>query len=141
MPRLGARFVDGSGRLTPEWRDYLLRLFSAGDAATLEAQLVRLADRVQDLETATGDGLAITGPSSVSVQGSVADGYVTITLANDNQIPGPEMVYGTDSNGAKGWRAMPPATPILPVVTGEIESGQPVFVYADDGSLIYTEVA
>lgn len=29
---------------------------------------------------------------------------------------------------------------ILPVVTGEIVSDQPVFVYADDGSLIYTEI-
>lgn len=29
---------------------------------------------------------------------------------------------------------------VLPVVTGEILDGQPVFVYADDGSLIYTEI-
>lgn len=29
---------------------------------------------------------------------------------------------------------------ILPVVTGEIVDDQPVFVYADDGSLIYTEI-
>lgn len=30
--------------------------------------------------------------------------------------------------------------PILPVVTGEIVGGQPVFVYLDDGSLVYTEI-
>lgn len=30
---------------------------------------------------------------------------------------------------------------VLPVVTGEIASGQPVFVYLDDGSLVYAEVA
>lgn len=29
---------------------------------------------------------------------------------------------------------------ILPVVSGEIVSGQPVFLIADDGSLIYTEI-
>jgi len=29
---------------------------------------------------------------------------------------------------------------ILPVVTGEIVDGQPVFLIADDGSLIYTEI-
>lgn len=29
---------------------------------------------------------------------------------------------------------------ILPVVTGEIVSGQPVFLIADDGNLIYTEI-
>lgn len=30
---------------------------------------------------------------------------------------------------------------VLPVVTGEIASNQPVFVYLDDGSLVYAEVA
>lgn len=30
---------------------------------------------------------------------------------------------------------------VLPVVTGEIIDGQPVLVHADDGSLIYSEVA
>lgn len=29
---------------------------------------------------------------------------------------------------------------VLPVVTGEIINGQPVFVYADNGSLVYSEV-
>lgn len=37
--------------------------------------------------------------------------------------------------------AMPSSGGILPVVTGEIVSGQPVFVYLDDGSLVYAEVA
>ena len=37
--------------------------------------------------------------------------------------------------------AMPSSGGILPVVTGEIVSGQPVFVYFDDGSLLYSEVA
>lgn len=31
-------------------------------------------------------------------------------------------------------------TAVLPVVTGEIVSGQPQFVYLDDGSLVYTEI-
>ena len=30
---------------------------------------------------------------------------------------------------------------VLPLVTGEIAGGQPVFMYADDGSLIYSEIA
>lgn len=29
---------------------------------------------------------------------------------------------------------------ILPVVTGEISGGQPVFVYQEDGSLVYAQV-
>ena len=39
------------------------------------------------------------------------------------------------------WEEIDTSGGILPVVTGEILSGQPVFVYADDGSLIYTEIA
>lgn len=38
------------------------------------------------------------------------------------------------------WEEVSASGGILPVVTGEIVSGQPVFVYADDGSLLYTEI-
>lgn len=39
------------------------------------------------------------------------------------------------SNGSGGTGG------VLPVVTGEVVSGQPWFVYNDDGSLVYAEVA
>lgn len=51
---------------------------------------------------------------------------VTLTILPDGRI-------SAASNGAGGGG-------ILPVVTGEISAGQPVFVYLDNGSLVYTQV-
>lgn len=49
----------------------------------------------------------------------------------DNTDPANPIVSATGGGGGG----------ILPVVTGEIVSGQPVFVILDDGSLVYVEVA
>lgn len=50
-------------------------------------------------------------------------------IAVDNSDPRRPIVSATGGGGG-----------ILPVVTGEIVSGQPVFLIADDGNLIYTEI-
>lgn len=52
-------------------------------------------------------------------------------IAVDNSDPRRPIVSATGGGGGGG---------ILPVVTGEIVSGQPVFLIADDGNLIYTEI-
>lgn len=49
----------------------------------------------------------------------------------DRTDPQRPIVSATGGGGGGG---------ILPVVTGEIVSGQPVFLIADDGNLIYTEI-
>jgi hypothetical protein len=49
----------------------------------------------------------------------------------DNSDPRRPIVSATGGGGRGG---------ILPVVSGEIVSGQPVFLIADDGNLIYTEI-
>lgn len=69
-----------------------------------------------------------------------APATAVLMLDNDVAIPDPSSYYGTDRSGSRGWHALP-TSGVLPVVTGEIDNGQPVFVYADDGSLIYTEIA
>lgn len=52
-------------------------------------------------------------------------------IAVDNSDPRRPIVSATGSGGGGG---------ILPVVSGEIVSGQPVFLISDDGNLIYTEI-
>jgi hypothetical protein len=45
------------------------------------------------------------------------------------------------SGGAWGPGTVNAGGAILPVVTGEINNDQPVFVYTDDGALVWTEIA
>lgn len=48
--------------------------------------------------------------------------------------------YYARKDGAWEEVQVPTSGGVLPVVTGEIMDGQPVFVYLDDGSLVYTEI-
>lgn len=48
--------------------------------------------------------------------------------------------YYARKDGAWEEVQVPTSGGVLPVVTGEIVDGQPVFVYLDDGSLVYTEI-
>lgn len=52
----------------------------------------------------------------------------TITVQDDGRL-----TFADNGTGGAGG--------VLPVVTGEIAGGQPVFVYLDDGSLVFAEVA
>jgi len=97
---------------------------------------------------------AIAGTTNQIVKESGANGVVTLSLAPailasltladsavqevrpgtgvavDNSDPRRPIVSATGGGGGG----------ILPVVTGEIVAGQPVFLIADDGNLIYTEI-
>ena len=59
--------------------------------------------------------------------------------ATTDDLPEGSNLYFTDQRARDAVGAV--AGGVLPVVTGEIINDQPVFVYADDGSLIYSEVA
>jgi len=49
---------------------------------------------------------AVDGESSIDVTGSFING-VNLKLQNDIPSPGPNMYYGTDANGDKGWFPLP----------------------------------
>lgn len=136
-----------------------------GIIASIEAQIADLLARVEALEE--GGSTQLLGPESVRVVGTLQNGVVQFTLVGDSVNPEPEHYYGTDALGDKGfhprlletlldvdipaplvgdvltydgleWVASAPSGGgVLPVVTGEILSGQPVFVYGPDGSLVY----
>lgn len=91
-----------------------------------------------DIENGDGDaGNPVIGLNDASIASlGLADSSVQEVrpgtgIAVDNSDPQRPVVSSTGGGGGGG---------ILPVVSGEIVSGQPVFLIADDGTLIYTEI-
>lgn len=130
----------GSYRPTLQWYDFLSRLASGLDTSSDQQDeiddILAEIERIKEALTA-----GIVGPASVRVLGSLSSGSVTLQLVNDQESPAAELYYGTDTSGTKGFHAFPETPSMLPIVTGEIVSGQPVFVIGPDGSLIYGPVA
>ncbi len=110
IPRPSEPVLDANGHFTVPWQNYLRTRF--GDAAAseiiaaLEAQVADLLARVEELED--GQTATITGPQSVSVVGSLANGLVQITLVNDEDQPLPVSFYATDESSNKGWQLLQP---------------------------------
>lgn len=127
---------------TVNWQKFFESLAAQTDNVALQADYLALAARVAALEAEGSTDIgSVFGADSIVQVGTLQSGNVFLSLRGDVSNPGNSYYYGTDSAGVKGWHAMPdPASGVLPLVTGEIVSGQPVFVIADDGSLIYTEV-
>lgn len=171
MPRYGQAFLLPSGAIAPVWYDYLRTLDASSLTAEIERQVQANTEAIKALQQAGfGDYLPasayVLGINSVETFGDLADG-ARVLLRGDVPAPDPSHYYGTDADGVRGFHPAPVTTDdlpegvdnlyftdqrardavgavtggVLPVVTGEIDNGQPVFVYADDGSLIYSEVA
>jgi hypothetical protein len=107
-----------------------------GDGAWFQRQL----QQGTGIQVTNGDGtagdpsIALTTEAIASL--AKADSAVQeirpgTGIAVDNSDPRRPIVSATGGGGGGG---------ILPVVSGEIVSGQPVFLIADDGNLIYTEI-
>ncbi len=147
IPRYGQAFLLPSGAIAPVWYDYLRTLDSSSLTAEIERQVQANTAAIAALQKAGfGDYLPasafVLGVNSVETFGDLASG-ARIRLRGDVSAPEPDSYYGTNADGQRGFHHFPdpPPSGVLPVVTGEIINGQPVFVYADDGSLIYSEVA
>jgi hypothetical protein len=97
-------------------------------AATTATSLLAMQRELRDLLRRVNSALAMAEQllELFSLTESFEDGDIWVYRDSVAQfVPEP------NSGGGGG---------ILPVVTGEILSGQPVFVYLDDGSLVYVEV-
>lgn len=147
LPRYGQAFLLPNGSIAPVWYDYLRTLDASSLTAEIERQVQANAAAIKALQEAGfGDYLPasayVLGINSVETFGDLADG-ARVMLRGDVSAPDPDSYYGTNAAGQRGFHPLPepPPSGVLPVVTGEINNDQPVFVYADDGSLIYSEIA
>jgi len=155
LPKAQSQYTDTSGVPTYPFYQYLFNL---------ESRVTDLEESGGSVTPPSGPYLPITsnvtGTNSIVTYGSLAQGLVLVTLDGDVDVPGPTQYYGSDATLVKGWRNISDAFTssstitksvdadgvtsfntvsqgILPVVTGEVP---PVFVYLDDGSLVYTEI-
>ncbi|MHC9085334.1 FlxA-like family protein [Luteimonas sp. RIT-PG2_3] len=141
IPRPQQVFLDRNGLVTPVWRDYLNSLTPQAASNEIQAQIENLQAQIDAINNEQSNPGNVFGRYSVKQYGTLADGTVYLQLDGDVPTPGIRKVYGTNASGIRGWVDFPEPEPaVLPLVTGEIASGQPVFAYADDGSLIYTEI-
>ena len=102
LPRPQAAFVDGGGRPTREFYDFLRLLQPiVGLDTELGQQIAAIIVRLEALENDSDDAL-ILGLLTVKVTGNLASGVVQLTLQNDEAEPGNNQYYGTDSTGAQG---------------------------------------
>ena len=139
IPRPLERIADAQGYPTTLWYAYLQQQQAITvDLTAIQTQIDGLNVRVTALES--GGSFSIFGQNSVQVFGTPAGGIVSISLVGDVPAPAPTRYYGTDAAGALGYHPVPVTPSMLPIVTGEIVSGQPVFVIGPDGSLIYGPV-
>jgi len=105
-----------------------------GDGAWFQRELQQgTGVQITDGDGAAGDpSIALTTEAIASLakaDSAVQEVRPGTGIAVDNSDPRRPIVSATGGGGGG----------ILPVVTGEIVSGQPVFLIADDGNLIYTE--
>ena len=128
-----------AGTATREFYNFLRQLATLTSNAELQAEIDAILVRLEELEQ--GSSFTIQGPFSVAVTGQPSNRLVALALRNDVAAPGASFYYGTNSFGVKGWYVLPiNSGGVLPIVTGEIVSGQPVFVIGPDGSLVYGPV-
>lgn len=140
LPRYDSRFLDPSGRVTREWRDYLRTLEPAEASDTIRRELARLQKQVDELEQGAAPEIHnVLGRNSVETFGLLPTGDVFVQLRGDQGSPGPSLYYGTNDAGERGFHPLPePSTGggILPMVNGETP---PVLMYGGN-QLIYARV-
>ena len=107
VPNVDAPIAGPGGQTTRAWYAYFqsLRVAASGNA-TLQAAIDAILLRLESLENEAPVDFSIIGPQSVVVTGIPGNGFVQLTLAGDENSPGPTYYYGTGSAGEKGFFAI-----------------------------------
>lgn len=101
LPHVRDGLLDAGGTAS---RAYYL-FFSGVDTNLKQAQS-DIAALQQDSGGGTTSTFILSGNQSVNVAGSVAAGYVELSLVNDANTVLGHYRYGSDSGGNKGWQAV-----------------------------------
>jgi hypothetical protein len=151
LPSVREKFLNGDYP-SGAWRKFLEQLSQlTGTSAEFQDAIAAILVRLDALESDGGDLATLVPGTGISIIGQLHDDIVRIALnANlgdllnvDEETVAPAEGDRLTWDATLGmWIPAPdsPSVAVLPLVTGEIDGGQPVFVYADDGSLIYTEI-
>lgn len=104
VPNVDAPIAGPGGQTTRAWYAYFqsLRVAASGNA-TLQAAIDAILLRLESLENEAPVDFSIIGPQSVVVTGIPGNGFVQLTLAGDENDPGPTYYYGTNADGERGW--------------------------------------
>ena len=148
LPNDSAPISDSRGLAMQEWRDFFLLLASQTENDEFAAELNALAERVAALEASGGDLAMLIPGTGISINGLLTDPFVVIALdaflsdlrdvSDATPADGDRLTW----DAALGeWKPAADSPSSLPIVTGEILSGQPVFVIGPDGSLVFGPVA
>ena len=148
LPNDSAPISDARGLAMQEWRDFFLLLASQTENDEFAAELNALAERVAALEASGGDLAMLIPGTGISINGLLTDPFVVIALdaflADLKDVSGAAPADGdrlTWDATLGEWKPAADSPSSLPIVTGEILSGQPVFVIGPNGSLVFGPVA
>lgn len=103
IPQPTEPLIDGSGRITRNWYNYLRGQIGESAIAALQAQIDALWAAIE--QGGSGSDVSLTGSFSVQVLGTAEDGFF-IQLRNDTQTPDPASYYGTNAEGSRGWHLL-----------------------------------
>ena len=94
-----------AGTATREFYNFLRQLATLTGNAELQAEIDAIIVRLEELENASD--FMMSGPASVQVFGQPSDGSVVLTLKGDTNNPDPDVYYGTDDTGTRGFYPFP----------------------------------
>lgn len=131
LPAAQAILVDGAGRATQPFYDFLRRLV---DATSLTPELVAdVQQLLQQMEQLQDGGFMpatsnVIGDDSIVSTGVLSNGVVTLKLQGDTSDQRSTWYYGTNSTNEKGWHrlynALETGAGILKRNSGYIELGE-----------------
>ncbi|HHW4682069.1 MAG TPA: LamG-like jellyroll fold domain-containing protein [Xylella sp.] len=101
-------FLDASGRISRSWRTYLASLTPTTATTQLQQQIDTLWEAINAASGQRNEATAqLNAIGSLNITGTLASGFVVLSLDGDADAPGTACYYGTNEGGVKGWFPVP----------------------------------